>query len=285
MSMAVSPASGLRSGRALGRAARYGAMLFGGAITVVPFLWMLSTSLKTSDEVFTPTVQWVPTRWMFENYPVALAAAPFGRFFLNSLIIALAETLGVLLTSSLAGYAFARLNFPGREQIFVLCLATLMIPGQVTLIPTYMIMSALGWLDTYYALIVPRLVSIFGAFLLRQFFQSIPRELDEAARVDGAGRFRVLAQIILPLSGPALATLTIFAFTTSWNEFFWPLIVTNATEMRTLQLGLAFFKTEFYVQWPLLMAATTMVSLPILLVYLSLQRYFTSGIAMTGLKG
>lgn len=285
MNMAGSPASRLRWHRIVGLAARYSAMLFGAAITVVPFLWMLSTSLKTPDEVFTPTVQWLPTRWMFENYPVALAAAPFGRFFLNSLIIALAETLGVLLTSSLAGYAFARLNFPGREKIFVLCLATLMIPGQVTLIPTYMIMSALGWLDTYYALIVPRLVSIFGAFLLRQFFQSIPRELDEAARVDGAGRFRVLAQIILPLSGPALATLTIFAFTTSWNEFFWPLIVTNATEMRTLQLGLAFFKTEFYVQWPLLMAATTMVSLPILLVYLSLQRYFTSGIAMTGLKG
>jgi len=167
----------------------------------------------------------------------------------------------------------------------LLCLATMMIPTQVTMIPTYIVMSWLGWLNTYFALTIPRIVAVFGTFLLRQFFMSIPIELEEAARVDGCGRLRVLVQIILPLSTPALATLAIFTFTGSWNEFFWPLIVTSSTSMRTLQLGLAFFKDQYYVQWPLLMAATLMVSLPILIVYLALQRYFTAGIVMTGLKG
>lgn len=285
MSATAAPGQTRSPTRLAGGALGYAALIAGSVITFIPFFWMLSTSLKPTDEVFTATVQWLPSQWLFSNYAEALNAAPFGRFFLNSLIVAAAETLGILLTASLAGYAFARLNFRGREPIFLLCLATMMIPGQVTMIPTYMIMSAFGWLDTYYALIIPRTVSIFGAFLLRQFFQSIPIELDEAARVDGAGRLRVLFQIILPLSTPALATLTIFAFTSSWNEFFWPLIVTNATEMRTLQLGLAYFKSEFYVQWPLLMAATAMVSLPILILYFALQRYFTEGIVMAGIKG
>jgi ABC-type glycerol-3-phosphate transport system permease component len=267
------------------RGARYAALALVTLITLVPFAWMLSTSLKTPDAVFTADVQLLPRAWAFDNYRAALVAAPFGRFFLNSLAVALAETLGILLTSALAGYAFARLSFPGRDTIFLLCLATMMVPSQVTMVPTYLIMKTFGWLDTYYALIVPRLAAVYGTFLLRQFFQSIPVELDEAARVDGAGRPRVLWQIILPSATPALATLAIFTFTGSWNEFFWPLIVTNTTEMRTLQLGLAYFKNEYYVQWPLLMAATVMVSLPILVVFLVLQRYFTTGVVLTGLKG
>jgi ABC-type glycerol-3-phosphate transport system permease component len=271
--------------RLAAREAHFGALMLVALVTLAPLAWMLATSLKTPDEVFTAEAQLLPRGWAFDNYRAALAAAPFGRFFLNSLVVALTETLGILLTSALAGYAFARLEFPGRDTIFLLCLATMMVPSQVTMVPTYLIMQAFGWLDTYYALIVPRLVAIYGTFLLRQFFQSIPRELDEAARVDGAGRPRVLWQIILPTATPSLATLAIFAFTGSWNEFFWPLIVTNRTEMRTLQLGLAYFKNEYYVQWPLLMAATVMVSLPILVVFLALQRSFTTGVVLTGLKG
>ena len=260
-------------------------MLVGAVVILVPFFWMVSTSLKPSDEVFSATIEWLPHHWEFANYPTALSAAPFGRFLFNSSLVAIVETCGVLATSALAAYAFARLQFPGRDAIFLLCLATMMIPTQVTMIPTYIVMSWLGWLNTYFALTIPRIVAVFGTFLLRQFFMSIPIELEEAARVDGCGRLRVLVQIILPLSTPALATLAIFTFTGSWNEFFWPLIVTSSTSMRTLQLGLAFFKDQYYVQWPLLMAATLMVSLPILIVYLALQRYFTAGIVMTGLKG
>ncbi|MFB0546151.1 MAG: carbohydrate ABC transporter permease [Anaerolineae bacterium] len=260
--------------------------LSAGAVTmIVPFLWMISTSLKMPGKVFTYPPQWIPNPVQWSNYVETVTIMPFDRFFLNSLVQATAVTVLQLATCSLAAYAFARLEFPGRDKLFLIYLGTMMIPGQVTMIPNFLLMRFLGWIDTYQALIIPQAFSAFGTFLLRQFFLTLPRELEDAARIDGCSSFGIYWRIILPLAGPALAALAIFTFMGQWNNFLWPLIVTRSTEMKTLTVGLSAFQGQFAVKWHLLMAGSTISLLPILIIYVIAQKYFIQGIALTGMGG
>jgi multiple sugar transport system permease protein len=210
---------------------------------------------------------------------------PFGRFYLNSFVVAASVTALQLLTSSLSAFAFARLRFRGRNALFLLYLATLMIPFQVTMLPNFILMRYLGWYDTYQALILPPAFSAFSTFLLRQYFLGIPLDLDEAARIDGASSFRIWWRIILPLSGPVLAALAIFVFLNNWNDFLWPLVITNSLEMRTLPVGLSTFQGQYKVQWHLLMAGSVIAMMPVLIVYIIGQRWIIRGITLTGMGG
>jgi multiple sugar transport system permease protein len=260
-------------------------LITGSVVMLVPFAWMLSTSLKEPGDVFIYPPQWIPQPVQWENYEETVTVMPFGRFYLNSAIQALSVTVLQLLTASLAAFAFARLRFRGRDLLFLLYLATMMIPFPVTMIPNFVIMRYLNWIDTFRALILPPAFSAFSTFLLRQYFMSIPVEMDDAARVDGASSFRIWWQIILPLSGPALATLAIFTFLGQWNSFLWPLIVTNSESMRTLPVGLATFQSQYSVQWHLLMAGSVIAVLPILVIYIAGQKWFVRGITLTGMGG
>jgi multiple sugar transport system permease protein len=260
------------------------ALLTGVVVVIVPFLWMITTSLKPPRLVhLAPYI--VPTHFEWRNYLDAWQTDNFARFYLNSAIMAIGITAGQLLLASLAGYAFARLHFPGRNVLFFLVLATMMVPVYVTLIPSYLIVRSFGWLDSYQALIIPRLVSAFGIFLMRQHYLTIPRDLEEAALLDGASRLRIWWNIIVPLSGPAMATLGIFSFLFAWNDFLWPLIVTSSPDMRTVQLGLAMFTGRYGTQWTLLMAGAVTATIPALIAFMIGQRWFVRGIAMTGMKG
>jgi len=260
-------------------------LITGSVLMLVPFAWMLSTSLKQPGDVFIYPPQWIPQPVQWENYRETVTVMPFGRFYLNSIIQAVAVTALQLLTASLAAFAFARLRFRGRDLLFLLYLATMMIPFPVTMIPNFIIMRYLNWIDTFRALILPPAFSAFSTFLLRQYFMSIPLEMDDAARVDGASSFRIWWQIILPLSGPALATLAIFTFLGQWNSFLWPLIVTNSEKMRTLPVGLATFQSQYSVQWHLLMAGSVIAVLPVLVIYIAGQKWFVRGITLTGMGG
>lgn len=251
----------------------------------VPFAWMLSTSLKTNAEAFVLPPQWIPLHPRWSNYLDVLQAMPFARFAANTLIVAVARTFGQLLLCSLAAYVFARLRFPGKGPLFVAYLATLMIPGQVLLIPSFILMKDIGWLDTYAALIFPSLFSAFGTFLLRQFFLTLPASLDEAAVIDGANPLQVYWHVMLPLTGPALATLGVFSFLAAWNDLLWPLIVTSRSSMRVLTVGLASLQGEHSTDWPLLMAGALLSTLPLLILFFAAQRYFVAGIAVSGIKG
>ncbi|HEY6952778.1 MAG TPA: carbohydrate ABC transporter permease, partial [Bacteroidota bacterium] len=225
-------------------------------ITVSPFLWMVLTSFKGLNEILVYPPKWIPDRVILDNYVSAFSAAPFGRYYFNSVFVAVTVTLGQIVTCSLAAYAFARLQFRGREVLFYVFLGTMMIPGQVVMIPTFMVLHWFGWIDTYAALIVPGLASAFGTFLLRQFFLTIPRDLEDAAKIDGCNRFGVLWRIILPLAKPALATLAVFTFMGVFNDFLWALIVVSSDELRTVQLGLAIFRDRYQTDWGQLMAAS-----------------------------
>jgi multiple sugar transport system permease protein len=269
----------------LGRALSYLVLAAGAAIMLLPFVWMVSTSLKAPADIFVYPPQWLPNPVRWSNYADVMRVLPFGRYVLNTTLVASSVTALHLLVSSLAAYAFARLRFPGRNRLFLAYLATLMVPGQVTLIPNFLIVKYLGWLDTYQALIVPQAFSAFGTFLLRQFFLTIPRELEDAARIDGASALDVYWRIILPLSGPALATLGVFTFTAQWNNFLWPLIVINDEQLRTLTVGLRALVGQFTVQYQLLMAGSVIALVPMLVVFLLAQRFFVRGIALTGLAG
>ncbi len=253
-------------------------------ITLAPFVWMILTSLKDMSEIFVYPPQWFPTEFRFDNYSKAFEAAPFGRYYFNSIFIAVTVTFGQLVTCSMAAFAFARLQFPGRNILFYLFLGTMMIPYNVTMIPSFLVLYWLGWIDTYYALIVPGLASAFGTFLLRQFFITIPKELEEAAYIDGATKLQVLRTIIVPLAKPALATLAVFTFMGVFNDFIWALIVINSEDMQTVQLGLAIFRDRYLTQWDLLMAGSVTAVLPILIVFFFAQKYFIQGITLSGLK-
>jgi multiple sugar transport system permease protein len=257
----------------------------GAVIMILPFVWMLSTSLKTSAAVFVYPPQWLPNPLIWSNYADVVRIMPFFRYILNTAFVAGSVTVLHLVVSSLAAFAFARLRFPGRDRLFLAYLATLMVPGQVTLIPNFLIIKYLGWISTYQALIIPQVFSAFGTFLLRQFFLTIPRDLEDAGRIDGASAFGIYRRIVLPLSGPALATLGVFTFTAQWNNFLWPLIVINDEQMRTLTVGLQALVGEFTVQYPLLMAGSVLSLVPMLVVFLLAQRFFVRGIALTGLAG
>ncbi len=263
----------------------WGVLILGAVSMLLPFLWMVSTSLMDEFEVFSWPPRLLPEVVHWSNYPQALSALPFGRFFLNSAIMSLFIVSGQLLICSLAGYAFARLRFPGRDRLFLVFLAHLMVPVIVLLIPRFLMVSLAGGVDTYWGLIVPELVSVYGIFLMRQFFLTLPGDLEDAARIDGASELGIWWRIILPLSRPALATLGVFAFVSTWQSFLWPLIVTRSMAMRPVEVGIASFHGAFESNWPFQMAAAVTAVLPLILVFFFTQRYFTRGIALTGMKG
>jgi multiple sugar transport system permease protein len=279
--------------------AKHLVLVVAAALVMFPFYWMVSTSFKTLAEAvqFPPT--WVPLDPQPGNYPRAWGQAPFGRYFLNTAFLATTTTLLSLTFSSLAAFAFARMEFPGRQALFVLLLATMMVPFEVQLIPDFVIIRRMpllggndiwgqggrGLYDTYWAQILPWAASPFAVFLLRQFFLSVPREYHEAAQLDGATRFTFFARIALPLARPALVTSGLFGFLGSWNALLWPLIVTSRPDVRPIQVGLATFSTEQGTQYHLLMAAATFAILPVVLLYVVAQRQFTEGVAATGIKG
>jgi multiple sugar transport system permease protein len=250
---------------------------------LLPLLWMLVTSLSTLAETrrFPPGL---PSSLHWHNYATAWVQSPFARWLLNSAVVAVTCVVSNVVLCSLAGYAFARIPFAGSKVLFVGILATLMVPFQVVMIPTLLIVKDLGLVDSLPALIAPNLVTAFGIYLLRQFFLSLPAELEEAAIVDGAGRLRILTTILLPLMGPPLSTLAVLTFLQVWNDFLWPLVVTSSPETMTVQLGLATFQSAHFTNWPVLMAGTLMSQLPVLLLFLLGQRYFVRSIATTGLK-
>jgi multiple sugar transport system permease protein len=252
---------------------------------ILPFVWMLVTSLKGQKEVFAYPPTWIPKAWQWQNYLEVWKDAPFARYFLNSTIVALAVTAGQLTSCILAAFAFARMNFKGKNFMFLLFLSTTMISTQVTLIPSYLIMTKLNWIDHYQALIIPFLANAFGVFMIRQSFRAIPKELEDAAKMDGCGRFRFLIQIVLPLCTPILASQGLFAFMGNWNSYLWPLIVTNSDQMRTLQIGLRYFVSgEGGTQWGVYMAAAVLVCLPVIAIYFLVQKSFVESMATTGLK-
>lgn len=279
-----------RRRRNWGRFLVWVALVVGAGIMLLPILWMLSTSLKVPAQIFKFPPEWIPDPWVWQNYPDSMTAMPFARYVANTLFITGMNMIGVLLSSSLAAYAFARLRFPGREPLFWILMSTLMLPQAVILIPRYIEFRYLNWIDTWYPMIVPSffaagLGGAFFIFLLRQFFRGIPRELSDAAKVDGASEFRIYWQIIMPLSRPALTVVLIFTFLDNWNNFLEPLILLSSPDNFTVALGLASFRGLFTTQWHLLMAASTIMILPVVILFLVLQRYFVRGVVLTGIKG
>ncbi|MEZ0537615.1 carbohydrate ABC transporter permease [Caldicellulosiruptoraceae bacterium PP1] len=255
------------------------------ASMIFPFLWMISTSLKTLDQVFSIPPKIIPEEPQWHNYIDSWNALPFTNAYINSFKIAIIAVLGQIITCSMAAYALAKINFKGKSIIFMAFIATMMIPGQVTMIPQFILFKYLGWIDTHLPLTVPWvLFSAFGVFLLRQFIMSLPNDLDEAAIIDGANHFIIYTRIILPLIMPSLATLGIFTFMASWNNFLAPLIYLNTPEKYTVPLLLAQFKGIYITDWTLLMAAATTAIIPILIVYLFGQKYIIESIALTGIK-
>lgn len=269
----------------MGRLLIYGILSAGAISMVIPLLWMISTSLKESVAIFQFPPQWIPDPVAWSNYLETWKALPFERYYFNSIVVSVSITFGQLLTCSLAGYAFARLDFHGRDKLFMAYLSTLMVPGAVTMIPVFILMRTLGWIDSYQALILPGVFSAYGTFLLRQFFMGIPQDLEDAALIDGCSHFRVYWHLAMPLSKPALATLATFTFIGSWRDFMWPLVITHSEHMRTLPVGLASFQGMYYTNWSYLMAASVMVMAPLIIVFLFNQRFFVESIKLSGLKG
>jgi multiple sugar transport system permease protein len=268
----------------IGRLALHIILIVCSFIMILPFLWMISSSLKTQTEMFAFPPHWIPKVILWKNYVYMLQSAPWGIYFFNTVKITVSVVVGQLIFCSMAAYAFARLKFPGRDIIFLIVLGTMMVPYQVTMIPTFKIIKELGWLNTHLALIVPPLFNAFGIFLLRQFFLTIPKELEEAAKIDGCSYPRIFWSIILPISKPALTTLAIFTFMSQWNDFLAPLIYITDDRLKTLTLGLATFQGTHVTQWNYLMAGSLIVLIPVLVVFIFAQRYFIEGIVMSGLK-
>jgi multiple sugar transport system permease protein len=262
-------------------------IITGAIVTAMPFVWMILTAFKGAADVASIPLRWLPTVWQFDNFGVIWKLVPFGRVYLNSIIVATCQTLGVLLTSSLAAYAFARIKFWGRDVLFILYLATIMIPEWVLIIPIFLVVKQLHWLNSYQGLIVPGLCSAMCTFLLRQFFLTVPKDYEEAAFIDGANRFQIYWQVVLPLAKPALLTVGLLTFMGSWNTFLWPLLISDQVEMQTLPLALSRLALSFgwtRVEWGPLLAGTLMAILPIAIIYGLLQDYFIRGIALSGLK-
>ncbi len=240
---------------------------------------------RRGEAAAVPPDRIIRRRFLWENYRKAWQAAPFARYFFNSVLVSVLVTVGQVLTSALAAYAFARMKFPFKEPLFLLLLATMMIPSQVILIPNYAIISWLGWVNTYAALVVPFLGAVFGIYFMRQHFETLPQDLFDAASIDGCGRLRTLFQIVIPVSGPVILTVSLFTFIMIWNSLLWPLVMTNTPEMRPLQVGLAVFNQESGTDWELLMAASTFSILPLLVIFFVAQKQFVEGITRSGMKG
>jgi multiple sugar transport system permease protein len=263
----------------------YALLVAGAAAMLFPFVWMVSTSLKQDFALFVTPPQLIPSPVDAGNYSRVAELIPIWRITLNSVFVAVVSTALQVTTSAMGAYAFARMRFRGRDTLFLLYLATLMVPFQVTIVPLFIEMKYLGFVNSYPGLILPAIASAFGTFLLRQAFMTLPKELEEAAFVDGAGHWTVFTRIAVPLAGPALATFGIFAFMASWNSFLWPLVIVNSQDLMTLPLGLANLHGQYTTQWNLVMAGTTISVVPILLIYLVAQKYIVRGFVFSGIKG
>ena len=280
--------------RPLGRTARarigalsaYLLLLTGSVVMLIPLVWLVRSSFMGLGQIFIFPPEWIPDPWHWDNYPKALTTIPFVRYFFNTLYILVPTVIGTLITASLAAFGFSRLQWPGRDWMFGILLSALMLPYAVTLIPTFLLWARIGLINTYWPLVLPDWFggSIFYVFLLRQFFLTLPRELDEAAIIDGANPLQVLRHVVVPLSRPALITVGIFSALFEWNDFLGPLIYLNDSRQFTLALGLAEFTGLYTSQWHLLMAASTVVIAPVLVLFLFAQRYFIEGITLTGIK-
>jgi multiple sugar transport system permease protein len=276
-----------RTSKLLQRILTYFLLIFIALIFVLPLLWMLSTSLKPKREWFAQTIEWIPKTLTLENYQKIFSntSTPIERWFINSVVVAIVTTVLILLVDSLAAYAYARMEFPGRKFLFGMLLATLFLPGIMFLVPNFVTVANLGLLNNYGGVIFPALAGVFGVFFLRQFFETIPKELEEAAEIDGANRFQTFFQIVLPLSRPALATLGIITFLGSWNDFLWPLLVLKDRELQTLPPGLRTLQGAYTSEYGLMMAGAVLVAIPVLIIYIALQRFIVQSVASTGLKG
>lgn len=262
-------------------------LVFGAILMSLPFLWLVSSSLKVEEKVFQYPPQWIPDPVRFRNYVDALTYKPFHIYLKNTMIIVLLNEVAILWSASFCAYGFARLQFPGRDFWFAVAMATMMVPYFVLMVPTFVIFSRLKWVDTFLPLTVPLFFGggAFNIFLLRQFFRTLPSELADAARIDGCNEFQIYGRIMLPLAKPALATVAIFTFLGAWNDFIGPLLYLNSPEKFTVSIGLATFRSVLRTRWDLLMAASTAMILPVILVFFLAQRYFVQGIVLSGLKG
>jgi multiple sugar transport system permease protein len=255
-----------------------------GLLYLLPFIWMLATSLKGPTEMFSPTPNLIPKAWRWQNYVEAFDQVPFARFYFNSVFVTFTRVLGQVVFAAAAGFAFARLRFPGRNILFFLILAVMMVPGQVTLVPNYVLLRDLGWLDSYQGLIVPSLFSAFGTFLMRQFFLSMPQDLLDAASIDGCNPLQTFSFIALPLARTVLVAFGVLVTLWSWNDLLWPLIITKSTDMQLLSVGIAYFQGQFVSNYAVMMAAATLSTIPMIILFVVAQRFLIEGITMSGLK-
>jgi multiple sugar transport system permease protein len=254
-------------------------------LMLLPFVWMVSTSLKDSSEIFTVTPTFWPQAWRWENYPEVFSLIPFGRMYFNTAFITLTRVVGQLLVASLAAFAFARLRFPGRDWLFVGVLAVMMVPQAVMIVPTYVLYKYLGWLNTYEGLIIPYFFTAFGTFLLRQYFLTLPQDLEDASVLDGCNPLQVYWHVALPLARPALVALGVLLSLSSWNDFLWPLIITNSTEMQMLAVGMSYLRGQWVTNVALMMAAASIAVLPMIALFVLAQRQLIEGITLTGMQG
>lgn len=277
----------MKSKKKISKSIIYIILLFISFVCLVPFYWMIRSSLMDMSQIFTMPPIWIPNPIKFSNYKEALTMLPFGRYFLNTLFVVVFTVLGTVITSSLCAYSFSRIEWKGRDTVFGILLTAMMIPFAVTLIPTFIGWQKLGVVNSYAPLIVPAWFGggVFNVFLLRQFFRTIPKELDEAARIDGAGHFTIYSKIIIPLSKPSLIVVSLFSFMGSWNDFLGPLVYLNDGDKFTLSLGLMQFQGMYSAQWQYMMAAATVVLVPIVIIFFIGQKYFIEGISMSGMKG
>lgn len=265
--------------------AKHAVLLPSSIVMLFPFVWMAVSSFKVQDEIFTGKALQLPSHWQWENYVEAWRSGPFGTFFMNSFIMAAGIVAAQMVTCALASYAFSWVNFKGKNIVFVAVVSTTMVPFEATMIPAFLIIKNLGIMNTYLALILPSATSVFGIFLLRQFFLGIPRDLVDAAKIDGCTHLGILGRIMVPLSGSVMATLALLTMLNAWNSYLWPLLVTNTEMMRPLQIGLRYLiNGELGARWPELMAASTFILLPVLCVFLYLQKYFIRGVVQSGIK-
>ncbi|HEX8231353.1 MAG TPA: carbohydrate ABC transporter permease [Chloroflexia bacterium] len=277
----------VRRNKIIGYVINYVILSILALIFLLPLVWMLSTSLKPKREWFSATIEWIPKTFTLENYTKIFgnATTPIERWFLNSLFVATVFTILILVVDALAAYAYARMEFPGRKQLFGLLLATLFLPGIMFLVPNFVTVANVGLLNNYGGVILPGLAGVFGVFFLRQFFAALPKELEEAAEIDGANRFQTFFKIVLPLSKPALATLAIITFLASWNDFLWPLLVLKDRNLQTLPPGLRTLQGAYTSEYGLMMAGAVIVAIPVLIIYIAMQRFIVASVASTGLKG
>lgn len=277
--------SSVRVGKIVGNIVKYAVLLAFALMALIPFVWMLSSSFKNSVEVFTIPMRWIPETFRFENYSTIWQRVPLLTYFKNTTIVAVVVTIMQIITSSFAAYAFAKMRFKGRDALFMCYIATIAVPWQAYMVPQFIMMRGVGLYDTIWALVILQSFSAFGVFLMRQFYLGIPNELSEAARIDGLNEYGIWARIVLPLSKPAIATLAIFTFVNTWNDYMGPLIYLTTDINKTIQVGLRRFIQAFSADYHLIMAASLCTLVPVTIVFLCLQRYFIEGIATTGLKG